>query len=147
MTPYMQKALDKIKDSDSVRVVIDEQSRNYRYGAFREQVKDDVLTEPNQYSIATLLPGQDIPAVDVVFIDCTSGDYNEFLPAASSFLEDNGNVRSLIVKRIDNTANTATINTMVGDTIDGQPNVVLAGIDRPYVRLISNGVNTFNVVD
>jgi len=136
-----------LQDTDLVRVVASDQSRNMLVGAFVQQIALEVQTFPTQLTFATIIPSQGLTDADINFIDCTTANWAEVLPSAASFVIAPGQSRVMTVKRIDGTNNTATLTAGAGDTIEGEPDLILAGIDRPYVRLASDGVNTFYIVD
>ena len=90
------------------------------------------------YDFTTISADADIGDKVVTYIDCTSGNVTGTLPDASRV---KGQI--LIVKRIDSSGNTCTVDTNAGN-IDGSSSTTLSGLGSIAVQ--SDGSNYYIIL-
>jgi len=84
---------------------------------------------------------------DVLLVNCDSASITIALLASVAWWNPTLDLTKLVtIKRIDsNAANTCTIVPFGGETIDGDPSLVLSGGSLPTVTMITDGSNIFTV--
>jgi len=84
---------------------------------------------------------------DVLLMDATAASRTVFLPLAASFYNSTDNKsNSLTIKKIDASAgNTVTIDPNGSELIDGVATAVLSTAARPFVTVVTDGVQWWSI--
>jgi hypothetical protein len=81
------------------------------------------------------LNADELQTIDILFCDTTAGPFQVSLPSVSELAAGD----SIRVKRSDGTNNTLTVMPFGANTIDGDPELTLSGMEYPSVQLITDG--------
>lgn len=101
----------------------------------RLQVQGSIATQVSLVSANTTLGVNH----HIVLVDASGGNRTITLPDATAC-----SGRQYIIKKIDSSANTVTVATQTGQTIDGQASVGL-NTQYQFIKIVSNGQNWFKI--
>ncbi len=82
----------------------------------------------------------------VVFADAASNDIDvNLMTATSAYNATDATTHVFTVKKIDGSSNVININPNGSELIDGTTSIQLIGINRPYIRIATDGSNWWTV--
>ncbi len=146
----------EIGNDDSVRVLAGGASRNITKTNFVTTITQLLIdagfltastlpaTISNSRKIETFTTAHAIVVTDdVILMDATAASLGVTLPAAASFYNATDTKgQRVTVKKIDaSNVNTVTITSIVPELIDGADSLVLETNGKPFVDILSDGVN------
>lgn len=133
-----------LASGDLIRVVVGGISRTITASAFATAIQAFFGTDGATKKIRSVSTSQSVLTDDeVLAMDASAASKSLVLPDCTGSEVWNATTsqgKLFTLKKDDNSANLVTINTTSSQTIDGDSSYVLSGSGRPWITVMSNGV-------
>ena len=100
--------------------------------------------DSSSYEVVTANITLTVANARIIFCDASGGAFTVTLPTVASATTPTDTF-VYVIKRNDNSTNNVTITGQGGETIDGQTDVILSGVDYPSIEIASDGTNWFTL--
>lgn len=136
--------------SDLVRIVVGGISRSITASNFATAIQSLMSQQGETVKVRKVSTSQSVLVTDeILAMDASAANLSAVLPDCTSsevWNSTNGTSKKFTIKKNDTSATyNVTLTTSLGQTIDGNSSYLLSGTDKPFITVVSDGVEWITV--